>query len=161
MQVYRDVCDFCNVDAENVSMVDGWCYRASTAIFPFRQCLTPSPTPHRYIVWSEIELVWRGCRFYRFVLNFSRVDPENVSPCSPRLDGNFFVSSLSNTLPYLIGTSFDQKSNGLREEVGFTGFFWTFLGWIRICKYLLGLFVPRVMMTIFPFRHCLTPSHTS
>ena len=114
-------------DPENVSVGGS---RRRDGIISFRQWLTP-PIPHRYIDRSEIEWAKRGCRFYRFVLNFSMVDPKNVSRCSPRLDGNFFVSSLSNTLPYPMGTSIDQKLNGLSGNVGLFGVFEFFLWSIR------------------------------
>jgi hypothetical protein len=49
----------------------------------------------------------------------------------PCVVGNFFVSTLSNPLPYLIGSSIDQQLSGIRGDVGFTGLVFTFMWWIR------------------------------
>jgi hypothetical protein len=88
---------------------------------------------------SGIERAKRGCRFYRFIFNFSMVDPRNVSVGTPRRDGNFFIPSSSNPFPYLIGTSIDPELNGLSGDVGFTGVFFTFLWWIWKSKYLFAV----------------------
>jgi hypothetical protein len=104
-------------------MVVGCCYRASTAIFSVSSISNPLP----YLIGTSIDQLLNGLRGYvgftGFVLNFSMEDPKNVSVGSRRHDDNFSVASMSNPLPYLIGTTIDQILNGLRGYVGFTGLF--------------------------------------